>query len=382
MGQLEPQLRAVLRGRIKHYLREHNCTTILVTHDQTEANALADRIAVMEGGVLQQYATPAELKAPPGQSFHRHIHRRAADERVQCQRSRPMRKTVELRHRWRRAPRLSGGGIFRRLCDSFCRSSKRVAHRHPAACAACRARARSGARSCPASGSATRPMWPSKSAGRTVVSVAHERVSQKTRQRDRLECRGRTICISSMPASGKAIAHGGDARMKRWRAHRHRCRHVGHQVGRLHHRRRTDCRPRPSPMSTRRLPMAASSRTWRAPGATRPRPCGSLREKIPNLADRVHRHLGDGPGRRHVADRQGRASPWRLPGCGSMRAPLRSPRSLPATPDYAAHYKRTGTGVNACQMSMQLAWMARHRPEVLARAATLPSTARIGSTSS
>jgi multiple sugar transport system ATP-binding protein len=69
MGQLEPQLRAVLRGRIKHYLREHNCTTILVTHDQTEANALADRIAVMEGGVLQQYATPAELKAAPANLF-------------------------------------------------------------------------------------------------------------------------------------------------------------------------------------------------------------------------------------------------------------------------------------------------------------------------
>jgi multiple sugar transport system ATP-binding protein len=69
MGQLEPQLRAVLRGRIKHYLREHKCTTILVTHDQTEANALADRIAVMEGGVLQQYATPAELKLRPANLF-------------------------------------------------------------------------------------------------------------------------------------------------------------------------------------------------------------------------------------------------------------------------------------------------------------------------
>jgi multiple sugar transport system ATP-binding protein len=69
MGQLEPQLRAVLRGRIKHYLREHKCTTILVTHDQTEANALADRIAVMEGGVLQQFATPAELKARPANLF-------------------------------------------------------------------------------------------------------------------------------------------------------------------------------------------------------------------------------------------------------------------------------------------------------------------------
>lgn len=69
MGQLEPQLRAVLRGRLKHYLRTHANTTILVTHDQTEANALADRIAVMEGGELLQYATPAELKERPANLF-------------------------------------------------------------------------------------------------------------------------------------------------------------------------------------------------------------------------------------------------------------------------------------------------------------------------
>ena len=39
-----------------------------------------------------------------------------------------------------------------------------------------------------------------------------------------------------------------------------------------------------------------------------------------------------------------------------------------ASPAYDAHYKRTGTGVNACQQSVQLTWMKRHRPEVLARA--------------
>ncbi len=69
MGQLEPQLRALLRGRIKHHVKERGLTAILVTHDQTEANALADRIAVMEGGVLQQFATPAALKEAPANLF-------------------------------------------------------------------------------------------------------------------------------------------------------------------------------------------------------------------------------------------------------------------------------------------------------------------------
>ncbi len=69
MGQLEPQLRALLRGRIKHFIKERGLTAILVTHDQTEANALADRIAVMEGGVLQQFDTPAAIKERPANLF-------------------------------------------------------------------------------------------------------------------------------------------------------------------------------------------------------------------------------------------------------------------------------------------------------------------------
>lgn len=69
MGQLEPQLRTLLRGRIKYYIKERGLTAILVTHDQTEANALADRIAVMEGGVLQQYATPQTIKEAPANLF-------------------------------------------------------------------------------------------------------------------------------------------------------------------------------------------------------------------------------------------------------------------------------------------------------------------------
>ncbi|WP_299916452.1 ABC transporter ATP-binding protein [uncultured Roseobacter sp.] len=69
MGQLEPQLRTLLRGRIKSYIKERGLTAILVTHDQTEANALADRIAVMEDGELQQYASPDEIKEAPANLF-------------------------------------------------------------------------------------------------------------------------------------------------------------------------------------------------------------------------------------------------------------------------------------------------------------------------
>ncbi len=69
MSQLEPQLRAVLRGRVKALLHQRGITAIFVTHDQTEANALADRIAVMEGGVLQQYGSPDTLRDRPANLF-------------------------------------------------------------------------------------------------------------------------------------------------------------------------------------------------------------------------------------------------------------------------------------------------------------------------
>ena len=69
MGQLEPRLRALLRGRLKRLLSERGMTSIFVTHDQTEANALADRVAVMEGGVLQQLANQTELKERPANLY-------------------------------------------------------------------------------------------------------------------------------------------------------------------------------------------------------------------------------------------------------------------------------------------------------------------------
>ena len=69
MSQLEPRLRAILRARIKDWLNSRRMTAVFVTHDQTEAVALADRIAVMERGELQQFGTPQELKELPANVF-------------------------------------------------------------------------------------------------------------------------------------------------------------------------------------------------------------------------------------------------------------------------------------------------------------------------
>ena len=69
MGQLEPQLRAVLRGRVKALVKARGLTAVLVTHDQTEALAMADRVAVMEAGELQQYGPASELRDAPSNLF-------------------------------------------------------------------------------------------------------------------------------------------------------------------------------------------------------------------------------------------------------------------------------------------------------------------------
>ena len=61
MSQLEPQLRAVLRARVKDYIQHNKKTVIFVTHDQEEAVLLADKIALIFDGELQNFTSPKTI---------------------------------------------------------------------------------------------------------------------------------------------------------------------------------------------------------------------------------------------------------------------------------------------------------------------------------
>jgi multiple sugar transport system ATP-binding protein len=69
ISHLEARLRADMRTELKRLHRRLGVTTLYVTHDQLEAVALADRIAVMNVGMLQQIGTPAELFDQPANEF-------------------------------------------------------------------------------------------------------------------------------------------------------------------------------------------------------------------------------------------------------------------------------------------------------------------------
>jgi multiple sugar transport system ATP-binding protein len=69
MGALDAKLREDMRAELKRLHLENESTTVYVTHDQVEAMALADRIAIMNDGVLQQVGTPDEVYHDPANLF-------------------------------------------------------------------------------------------------------------------------------------------------------------------------------------------------------------------------------------------------------------------------------------------------------------------------
>jgi multiple sugar transport system ATP-binding protein len=69
LSNLDAKLRVQTRTQIASLTRRLGVTTVYVTHDQTEALTMGDRIAVLKDGVLQQVGTPRELYAEPNNVF-------------------------------------------------------------------------------------------------------------------------------------------------------------------------------------------------------------------------------------------------------------------------------------------------------------------------
>ena len=69
LSNLDAKLRVQMRAELKRFHQDLNATVIYVTHDQLEAVTMADRMAVMRGGVMQQYDTPKRVFEKPVNTF-------------------------------------------------------------------------------------------------------------------------------------------------------------------------------------------------------------------------------------------------------------------------------------------------------------------------
>src|SRR4051812_47669336 len=69
LSNLDAKLRVQMRTEVSRLQRRLGTTTVYVTHDQTEAMTLGDRVAVMRGGILQQVGPPQELYDAPANIF-------------------------------------------------------------------------------------------------------------------------------------------------------------------------------------------------------------------------------------------------------------------------------------------------------------------------
>ncbi|ELZ58115.1 MULTISPECIES: ABC transporter ATP-binding protein [unclassified Haloferax] len=69
LSNLDAKLRAQMRTELQRLQDDLGVTTVYVTHDQTEAMTMGDRIAILDGGELQQIATPLECYHEPANQF-------------------------------------------------------------------------------------------------------------------------------------------------------------------------------------------------------------------------------------------------------------------------------------------------------------------------
>ncbi|MBB3407540.1 multiple sugar transport system ATP-binding protein [Rhizobium sp. BK316] len=69
LSNLDAKLRVAMRAEIKELHQRLKITTVYVTHDQTEAMTMADRIVVMRDGIVEQIGTPLEIYDHPATTF-------------------------------------------------------------------------------------------------------------------------------------------------------------------------------------------------------------------------------------------------------------------------------------------------------------------------
>ncbi|MGF1475274.1 MAG: ABC transporter ATP-binding protein [Geminicoccaceae bacterium] len=69
LSNLDAKLRVQMRSELKRFHQDLIATVVYVTHDQLEAMTMADRMAVMSGGILQQYDTPERVFERPVNTF-------------------------------------------------------------------------------------------------------------------------------------------------------------------------------------------------------------------------------------------------------------------------------------------------------------------------
>ena len=80
LSNLDAKLRVQMRSEIARIQHDLKVTTIYVTHDQTEAMTMGDRVAVIRKGMLQQVDEPADALRPPAQPLRGRLHRLARHE--------------------------------------------------------------------------------------------------------------------------------------------------------------------------------------------------------------------------------------------------------------------------------------------------------------
>ncbi len=69
LSNLDAQLRTEMRHEIKKLHQQFATTSVYVTHDQTEAMTMADRVLILNQGRIEQIGTPQELYQKPASAF-------------------------------------------------------------------------------------------------------------------------------------------------------------------------------------------------------------------------------------------------------------------------------------------------------------------------